>query len=220
MKKFFKYIKIALASALGLIALVIFLVIFGEGMAKSWRLMTFSHPAEVGGIQVGDKVSDLVFKHGLGKPYPKDKKKVKYEALTAQFSIDTFNKVYLISFAPNSQNTKYTRRTFPIKTADDLLSKFGEPEIYSSSSDHLVRRYTYSDDKLQSGVTYMFTQGKLVQIMVGQISWRMASDVAGRTNEYIVNGQIFCPGLNCPLKNGELKPEWENKSVRDLVALD
>ena len=161
MKTFFKYIKITLASALGLLALVIFLVIFGEGIGKSWRLANFSHPAEVGGIQVGDKVSDLVFKHGPGEPLSLDKQRWKYEALSAAFGIDTLNKVYLISFVPNSRNTKYTPRHFPIKTADDLLSKFGEPEIYSSSSDHLVRRYTYSGDNLQSGITYRFKQGQI-----------------------------------------------------------
>ena len=172
------------------------------------------------GIQIGDKVSDLVFKHGLGKPQPEYKERVTYEELSAEFWIDIFNKVELVNFVPNSRNTKYTPRAFPIKTADDLLSKFGEPEIYSSSSVHLDRRYTYFDDNLQSGVTYSFKQGKLQSIMIGKIFWGSAMGNANHVNEYIVNGEVFCPGLKCPYKSGELKPEWENKSVRDLVALD
>ena len=56
--------------------------------------------------------------------------------------------------------------------------------------------------------------------MMGKISWRAAKGNADRVNEYIVNGEVFCPGLKCPYKSGELKPEWENKSVRDLAAVD
>ena len=66
MQKFFKYIKIILLSALGLLALVVFIAIFGEDMANGWRKMLYSHPNQVAGITLEDEKKDLVFKLGKG----------------------------------------------------------------------------------------------------------------------------------------------------------
>jgi len=48
--------------------------------------------------------------------------------------------------------------------------------------------------------------------MLGEITWR---NVSG--GEYYINGVKICPGDGCPWDDeGELKPEWEGKTYRDI----
>lgn len=212
MHKFLKYIKVILLSALGLLALGVFIAIFGEDMANGWRKLVYSHPNQVAGITLGDEKKDLVFKLGNGKAL---KNSIYYKNIDTAFFINSSGKVGTIFFRPGKLTTKYTSRTFPIRTVEDLKDKFGEPNIYSSSKDQLKRRYTYSSDNLSTGVTYSFKQNRISDVMIGEISWRNSLIEQG---DYIVNGTTFCPGEKCPVIGKDLKPEWQNKSVRDLVA--
>ena len=213
MQKFFKYIKIILLSALGLLALVVFIAIFGEDMANGWRKMLYSHPNQVAGITLGDEKKDLVFKLGKGIT---SENTIHYKNIDTTFFISSSGKVTTIDFRPGELTTKYTFRTFPIRTVEDLKDKFGEPDIYSSSKDQLRRRYTYSSDNLSTGTTYNFIQNRISDVMIGEITWRSSSHLG--QGDYIVNGTIFCPGEKCPMIGKDFKPEWKNKSVRDLVA--
>lgn len=214
MKKFFKYIKLALLSVGSLLALVIFLALFGEDIANWWRMATYTHPVEVGGISIGDKKKDLVFQHGKGE---QKEDRIYYKDLVATFHINALGKIDLITFVPDKRNTKYSYHLFPIFNLEDLETKFGEPNIYSSSKDHLERRYTYSSDGLSTGVTYSFKQNKIMGIMIGNIAWRSSYAEQG---DYVVNGTVFCPGSKCPFIGSETKPEWQDKSVRELVGND
>ena len=213
MKKLFKYIKMVLLSVGSLLALVIFLAFFGEGIASWWRMATYTHPDEVAGISIGDKKKDLVFKHGKGE---QNEDRIYYKELGATFYINPLGKIDVITFAPDKRNTKYSYHLFPIFNLEDLETKFGAPNIYSSSKNHLERRYTYSSDGLSTGVTYSFKQNKIMDIMIGNIAWRQQIE----PGDYIVNGTVFCPGSKCPFIGGEIKPEWQDKSVRELVGND
>ena len=173
----------------------------------------YTHPNKVAGIGVGDDAKDLFFKHGKGQP---DEDYIFYTELDAAFQVNSLGKIDIIAFSPNESVTKYTYKTFPIQTVEDLQDKFGEPNIYSSSKDELERRYTYSTDNLLTGATYYFKQNRIMSIMIGSITWRSSS--TGEQGDYIVDGTIFCPGRKCPFAGSDPKPEWQNKSVRDLVA--
>lgn len=212
MQRFFKYIKIILLSALGLLAFGVFLAIFGQDIASGWRMAMYTHPNEVAEIGVGDEAKDLLFKHGKGQQTGDG---IYYKELGAGFVLNSSGKIKYISFSPDKTTTKYTYNTFPIQTVEDLQDKFGEPNIYSSSKDQLVRRYTYSTDDLLTGVTYKFKQNRITSIMIGNITWRASRPEQG---DYVVDGNIFCPGRKCPFTGDDIKPEWQNKSVRDLVA--
>lgn len=211
MKKLFKYIKIVLLTVASLLALVIFLAFFGEGIANWWRMVTYTHPDEVAGISIGDKKKDLIFKHGKGE---QNGNRIYYKDLEASFSIDPLGKIDVITFAPDKRNTKYSYHLFPIFFVEDLETKFGEPNIYSSSKNHLERRYTYSSDGLTTGVTYSFKQNKITDIMIGNITWRKHFEAG----DYVVNGTVFCPGSKCPFNDEGIKPEWQDKSVRELIG--
>ena len=153
------------------------------------------------------------FKHGRGEQI---EDRIYYENLVANFSINALGKIDVITFAPDKRNTKYSYHLFPIFNLEDLETKFGEPNIYSSSKNHLERRYTYSSDGLSTGVTYSFKQNKIMNITIGNITWRSDAE----QGDYIVNGTVFCPGSKCPFIGSEIKPEWQDKSVRELVGND
>jgi hypothetical protein len=212
MQRFFKYIKIILLSALGLLAFGVFLAIFGQDIASGWRMAMYTHPNEVAEISVGDEAKELFFRHGKGQ---QEEDYIIYKELDATFDINSLGKITYIFFVPDKMNTKYTHNTFPIQTVEDLQDKFGAPNIYSSSKDQLSRRYTYSTDNLLTGVTYSFEQNRITSIGIGNITWRQSGSEQG---DYMVNGTIFCPGERCPFVGDDVKPEWQGKSVRDLVA--
>ena len=52
----------------------------------------------------------------------------------------------------------------------------------------------------------------------GEISWRSEDNQANGV--YIVNGRKYCPGTECPFDENGIKPEWEEKSVRELIKLN
>lgn len=215
-KKLSKYVTVILLKLGGLLALIIILILLGTGLREWWVTYTYTHPNEVLGFGVGDESKDLIFKYGKGEQTGTDDYVFYYER-GVTFGINSEGKIDWVSFIPGGMTTEYSKYSFPMRTVENLKDKFGEPEIYSSSKDHLERYYTYSGDNLSTGVTYHYKQNRLEKITFGIIHWRSNPE---QTGDYIVNGIVFCPGLKCPFTDEGTKPQWRNKSVRDLIKSD
>jgi len=217
MKKFFRYIIYIILLLISLIVAGILFAIFAEDLAALWRKKTYSHIDEVAGISIGTDKSDLIFKHGSVEF---DGERYYYKDFAAHFYVDEFGKIRNILFQPNQTNSGYDYGSFPIKSIDELLEIFGEPNIFYSRDSHLARTYTYSNDKLKTGTSYYFEQNKLIVIMIGDISWGKvtnADDDSG-VGKYLVNGIQYCPGLDCPFdEKAEAKPEWSGKTIHDYI---
>ena len=95
----------------------------------------------------------------------------------------------------------------PFRNVDQMKEILGEEDILSTTDDFVTRRYTY----LQWGVTYSFVQNRLIGLMIGSVRWRNTTP----TGEYIVQGEVICPGNDCPWdEDGQLKSEYEDKDYR------
>ncbi len=91
---------------------------------------------------------------------------------------------------------------------------FCDPQIFAESDDYLYRRLTYTNDDFQTGASYTFEQGKIAQVTIGEIKWRSLNTSMARC---IVDGVNLCPGEQCPFDGAVLKPEWQGKSLREMV---
>ncbi len=100
--------------------------------------------------------------------------------------------------------------SLPFNTVEELKTVLGEEDILSISQDYLTRRYTY----LEWGITFDFTENNLDIVTLGDVTWRRTDDMS----KYVINGKVICPSEYCPWDDeGNLKPEYEGKSYRDLL---
>ena len=186
MEKLFKQDKRVFLLLACLVSISFLIAIFGESIAQSWRLANYKHPSEVEGVRIGDLEKDVVFFNGNSASSARAVFKANAEGVVDYINFE------VVDFSSYS----YPNGTMPIKTVQDLLHKFGEPQIYIALSDGSERRYTYSDDELRTGVSYWFSKNQLIDVAFGEIEWR---GMDGPVGDYEVNGIRYCPGDRCPL---------------------
>lgn len=211
MKRFFKvlgYIALTLVSLLIVGAVWLFA---GDSIRDTWTRWTFEVPTSIQGVSLGDKKSDVIFKLGEGHipEQGKSDKFLYYPQEDPNFVawLDDEDRVYILS-AGSVGIPPEVRLTVP--TTEDLIDTLGEPDILAISGDFTTRHYTY----LEYGATFDYKKNDITEFMIGKIEWRSIRSNAG---EYYINGVQICPGDGCPFDDeGELKPEWEGKTYRDI----
>ena len=99
-----------------------------------------------------------------------------------------------------------TRDNVPFQNVAEMHEILGEEDILAI--DWPDKKYTYQDWE----ATFVFSDDLLVQVSIAE-GW-------GRYSQggYFVKGQQVCPGESCPWDDdGDLKPEYEKGSPRDLL---
>ena len=200
-----------------------------------YKKLFSAHLGEINGIAAGDSKSDVVFKMGPPVSCSSAKRSnllsspvtdpgiprelllpvlgyTEPTAMRCAWGTDNLH----ITFSSGGKvesiyvNVSMLSESLPTNT-EMLTDIFGEPEIYAVSTDLLSRLYTYSDDNLQTGITYHYEGNRLAGLGLGAIKWR------GIFNEtYVVDGAQYCPGTTCPWTQNSLKSEWKKKTVRHL----
>lgn len=214
MEKLFKQDKRVFLLLAGLVSISFLIAIFGESIAQWWRLAIYTHPSQAEGFKIGDTKSDIIF---FGNGIALDDGDSAYIGNSAFIFNDSGFVESVVIVSINKQGKELPLEGLPIKTVRDLIKKFGQPNILMETQDSKTRRYTYSNDGLNTGTSYEFQGNRLYSVMFGEIEWRRnwRSNLA----TYVVDGVRYCPGDRCPFDGEGLKPGWKNKTVRDLVEL-
>lgn len=218
MEKPFKQDKRVFLFLVALVSISFLIAIFGESIAQRWRLANYKHPSEVGGVRLGDQRKDLIAIFG----------KDGLHASRLHMRLDGFGvlfhpsngKVYSINVGDPWQNLGFTNDT-AILNEKNIEAEFGSPDIYSASEIEKKASYTYSNDGLKTGVEYGYIGGTLSYVAISEIFWNRVYP----PEIYMVNEKIYCPGRDCPwseevhggTKLYMIKPDWQDKTVRDLV---
>ncbi|MEP4148731.1 MAG: hypothetical protein ABJL54_16050 [Halioglobus sp.] len=211
MKTFLKFVGYTAMVGVGVVLVGCFVVIAvnWDRIEYQWDKYTFEPKVTYQGLDVNSTLSDVVFK--LGAPDKEDEEddakswnlNKEHTALRIKVKHGEIFRFFLHSSALP------WKHSHPILTTEGLIDVMGEPDIYAVSKDFGVRKYVYLD----YGISFGYVRDRLFSAEQGEIVWARVS----HTGEYRVHGKQICPSENCPWDGeGELKPEWEGKSYRDL----
>ena len=214
------------------------LVVFGANyLPKSvfYKKLFSDHVENIDGIAIGNSKSDVVFKMGppvscnsakhsnlfsapvIDPSIPRELLPLSLgytepTAMRCAWGTDNLNITFSSGGKVESIYVKISMFSESLPTTtEELIGIFGEPRIYAVSADLLSRLYTYSDNDLQTGITYHYEGNHLAGLGLGAIKWRGIFD-----ETYVVDGTQYCPGATCPWTQNSLKTEWKNKTVRYL----
>ena len=210
MEKLFKQGKRVFLLLAGLVSVLFLIVIFGGSIYQSWQMASYEHPTQIQGFKIGDSKRDIVFYGAVTMSDDGKFGSLEGPLRSLHFHFGDSEVVEQIDISP-----KLGGSFVPIRSVQNLIKKFGQPQIFAESVDLRSRLYTYSSDGLNNGVTYKYKDNLLTNVMFGKIEWRHTE----RVGNYEINGTRYCPGQACPFTPaGGLKLQWQNKTVKDLAA--
>jgi len=191
---------------------LIVLWLAGDWGWEKYKFYSWEPPTVIDGIYLGMTKSDVFFVKG--KPKNCDQTNPSEETCDWQEEYSSsFQRVYFKSGTVEGithAGTSYEIGT-PFVTVEDMKAVLGDEDIMASEEGGLSRQYSYGDRQVRFG----FSQNKLRYMGIGAVKW---AQVLGK-GEYFIRGKRVCPGENCPFdsETGEVKPEYQGKSYRDLL---
>lgn len=208
MKKFLLMIGKVVAGLFGLIVLWL----AGDWGWEKYKFYSWEPPAVIDGVYLGMTKSDVLFKKGVPKKCEQIgssqetcewRKEFESSSLTLSLTSGLVNRI--------SKFGSWYELGAPFSTVEDMKKILGDEDIMATTDGGVLRSYTYGEKK----ISFVFQQNSLTYLDLGEVEWRNL----GGQGEYFIRGKRVCPGENCPFDSatGDLKPEYQGKSYRDLL---
>lgn len=158
-----------------------------------------SAPTSFDGVSLGMSKSDVIFNKGPGTCSVDLCEIDKVKAI-----LDAEQKVSHFLVYPEHIDAAFA-------SVEGMQAKLGEETILSVHQDLSKRRYSYAE--LQ--ISFLFDTNQLVSATIGPVIWGELPPVG----EYYLDGEMLCPGTDCPWKADSLalKAEFSDKSYADLL---
>lgn len=181
-------------------------IVFGEQIETLYYKFIWEPPTKIENVGLEETRSDIYFKWGEPS-FCKEENRIctwakEYSGRTrwAYFVGDQIDSLLVHDFS----DYPYLRE-IPFQSVEEMHEIMGPENIQSRSSDMKSRMYVYVEHE----ISFLYSENRLNEYRIGLSQWNHFLE---NTSEYIVDGKVICPAIECPFdENGETLEIFKDK---------